>query len=83
MAACIVYCVSWCCGSMSCVLCESYTVQNEPGYGCALCNAERENNAVNEQMRIITLDIKDLPRICQSTNSRNHTQHKILAKQKY
>jgi len=29
---------SWCCGSMSCVLCESYTVQNEPGYGCALCD---------------------------------------------
>ena len=22
----------------ACVLCESYTVQNEPGYGCALCD---------------------------------------------
>ena len=22
VAACLVYCVSWCCGSMSCVLCE-------------------------------------------------------------
>ena len=38
---------------------------------------------INEQMRIITLEIKDLPRICQSTNTRNHTEHKILAKQKY
>ena len=22
MAACLVYCMSWCCGSMSCALCE-------------------------------------------------------------
>jgi hypothetical protein len=36
VAACLVYCVScvlfrmsWCCGSMSCVLCEFCTVQNE------------------------------------------------------
>ena len=55
MAACLVYCVelvlwqhvlcivlSWCCGSMPCVLCESYTVQNEPVYGCALCGVQRE-----------------------------------------
>jgi len=27
---------------MSCVSCESYTVQNEPGYGCALCDVQRE-----------------------------------------
>ena len=26
---------------MSCVLCESYNVQNEPGYGCALCDVQR------------------------------------------
>ena len=32
----------WCCGSMSCVMCESCTVQNESGYGCALCALERE-----------------------------------------
>jgi len=30
--------LSWCCGSVSCVLCESYDVQNEPGYGCVLCD---------------------------------------------
>ena len=23
---------------LPCVLCESYTVQDEPGYGCALCD---------------------------------------------
>jgi len=27
VAACRVLCVSWCCGSMSCVMCESYVVQ--------------------------------------------------------
>jgi hypothetical protein len=36
--------LSWCCGSMCCVLCESYTVQNEYGYGCALCNVQRETS---------------------------------------
>jgi len=37
---CVLYCVIliWCCGSMSCVLCEWYTVQNGPGDGCALCD---------------------------------------------
>jgi len=27
-----IFTLSWCYGSMSSVLCESYTVQNEPGY---------------------------------------------------
>ena len=34
--------LSWCCGSVSCVLCESYTVQNESGYGCVLSQAHSE-----------------------------------------
>jgi len=29
---------------LPCVLCESYTVQNEPDYGCALCDVQRETN---------------------------------------
>ena len=27
---------------LHCVLCESFTVQSEPGYGCALCDVQRE-----------------------------------------
>jgi hypothetical protein len=38
--------LSWCCGSMPCVLSESYTVQNGPGYGCALCDVQREVSLV-------------------------------------
>jgi len=31
--------LTWCCGSMSYVVCVcvSYAVENEPGYGCASC----------------------------------------------
>jgi len=39
--------LSSCYGSMSCVLCESYTVQNEPGDGCALCDVWRETLCVH------------------------------------
>jgi len=35
--------LSWCCGSVSCVLCEQYAVQNEPGCGCALRDLQRES----------------------------------------
>jgi len=28
---------------LHCVLCESYTVENERGYGCALCDLKRES----------------------------------------
>jgi len=38
--------LSWCCGSMSCVVCELYAVQNEPGYGCASCAVQRGSHAV-------------------------------------
>ena len=71
MAACLVCCVSRVLFGMSlamAVLCETYSVRTM---------------LVNEQMKIITLDIKDVSRISQSTNTRNHTEHKILAKQKY
>ena len=71
MAACLVCCVSRALFSMNLVMdvrCATYSVRTMQ---------------INEQMRIITLEIKDLPRICQSTNTRNHTEHKILAKQKY
>jgi len=27
---------------MSCVVCESYAVWNEPGYGCVSCAMQRE-----------------------------------------
>jgi len=29
--------LTWCCGSMLYVVCGSYAVENEPGYGCELC----------------------------------------------
>jgi len=32
---------------MSCVLCESYNVQNELGYGCALCDVQRDKDNVD------------------------------------
>ena len=35
---------------MSCVLCELCTVQSERGYGCAVCDVQRETIAdVSEQ----------------------------------
>jgi len=34
--------LTWCCGSMSFVVCESYAVQNEPDNGCASCAVYRE-----------------------------------------
>ena len=34
--------LTWCCRIMSCVVCESHAVQNEPGYGCALCAVQRD-----------------------------------------
>jgi len=45
--------LSWCCGSMSCVLCESYTVQNEPEYGCSLCDVQCESHAIRRGVGVL------------------------------
>ena len=47
MAACLVYCVSRILFILSLAMdvrCATYTctVQTEPGYGCALCDVQRE-----------------------------------------
>jgi len=43
----------WCCGSMSCVMCESYGVENGPGYGCASYAVQREDDRVIETCRSV------------------------------
>jgi len=47
--------LSWCCGSMSCVLSDSYAVQNEPDYGCASCAVWRETLYVAQRTSIARL----------------------------
>ena len=39
-----------------CVLCESYTVRNEPGCGCALCDVQRETVGVVVEFCLLGTD---------------------------
>jgi len=38
---------------MSCVMCESYGVENGPGYGCASYAVQREDDRVIETCRSV------------------------------
>ena len=69
--------LSWCCGSVSCVLCELCTVKSERGYGCALCDVQRETSvslplSVTQRTSIATLTLN-------STQLTQYTRHAATA----